>query len=501
MLTTPPAPPQLDPNDPWLVLLRSRTPLMSVETQEEHAVLARLHLILTELMRPLYSWSITRGLQRLDLMHEPALQMGSNEVLDWIAQQSTRSIFVLFEFEPFLGYAMNQRKLREIALRHNCADHTLVLVSPKMELPASIDALTTRAPIPLPSAAELTDMLKLEASNFAREQGGKRVQLFSSSVITIVRLLAGLPMADARRIAQRIIARDGKVSDEDIPDVIQAKFQLLEKSGVLHFEPDTVSLDEIAGLDNLKEWVKLRRGVFTGTVQTELDPPRGVLLLGVQGCGKSMAAKAIAQGFGAPLLRLDMGAVYDKFQGESERKLRESLEHAARMAPCVLWLDEIEKGMATSSSDDGVSRRVLGAFLTWLSERKTSVFVVATANQIEQLPPELLRKGRFDEIFFVDLPRSKAREQAFVIHLRRRKADPGHFDTLHLAQASNGFSGAEIEQAIIAAQYRALAAKEILADAHLLAELAHTKPLSVVMAESVAQLRDWAKSRTVPADR
>jgi SpoVK/Ycf46/Vps4 family AAA+-type ATPase len=225
-----------------------------------------------------------------------------------------------------------------------------------------------------------------------------------------------------------------------------------------------------------------------------------LLLLGVQGCGKSLAAKAVAGGFGVPLVRLDFGTLYNKYHGETERNLRESLKHAEQLAPCVLWVDEIEKGLAGGDNDDGVSRRVLGYLLTWMAERRESVFLMATANQVHELPAELLRKGRFDEIFFVDLPETTSRVEIFAIHLRKRKLNPDDFDLSALATAAAGFSGAEIEQAIVSALYAANAENASVAQAHVLRALRETRPLSVLMAEQVSALRDWAKERTVSAD-
>jgi SpoVK/Ycf46/Vps4 family AAA+-type ATPase len=230
-----------------------------------------------------------------------------------------------------------------------------------------------------------------------------------------------------------------------------------------------------------------------------LDPPRGMLLLGVQGAGKSLAAKAVAGSWGVPLLRLDFATLYNKWLGETERNLRESLRFADAMAPCVLWMDEIEKGVATGASDGGESRRVLGTILTWMAERKSKTFMVATANNIEQLPPELIRKGRFDEIFFVDLPDVETRAEILRIHLARRKLDPKSFDLGKLTVATEGFSGAEIEQAIVSALYEAHAGSQALNVEHVLAETGRTRPLSVVMAEKINGLRQWAAERTVPA--
>jgi SpoVK/Ycf46/Vps4 family AAA+-type ATPase len=319
----------------------------------------------------------------------------------------------------------------------------------------------------------------------------------------MVRNLRGLSLPDARRIACQLIVRDGAIGADDLPELSKLKFELLNKSGRLHFEYDAARFSDVAGLGRLKQWIGQRREAFTGaSLPPGLDPPKGVLLLGVQGCGKSLAAKAVAGGFGVPLVRLDFGALYDKFQGETEKNLREALASAEQLEPCVLWIDELEKGVSTAegSEDGGVSRRVLGYFLTWMAERTSRVFVVATANAVRELPPELLRKGRFDEVFFVDLPDAATRAEIFALHLDKRKIDRSAFHLDELAAASDGFSGAEIEQAIVSALYAAYADKRVLDEAGVLAELRNTRPLSVLMAEQVQALRAWASTRTVPAD-
>jgi SpoVK/Ycf46/Vps4 family AAA+-type ATPase len=286
--------------------------------------------------------------------------------------------------------------------------------------------------------------------------------------------------------------------------VLEVKQKTLMRGGVLEFVPGEESMAEVAGMENLKRWLERRRDAFGERAKAfGLDTPRGILLLGVQGCGKSLLAKAVAREWRLPLLKLDPGALYDKFVGESERKLREAIDQAEAMAPAVLWIDEIEKGLAgatTSEADGGLSRRLFATFISWLQEKQQPVFVVATANDISALPPELVRKGRFDEIFFVDLPSPEVREVVFRIHLARRERDPDDFDLAALVAASEGFSGAEIEQAVVGALYSAFSGGEGLQTAHLLAELAGTRPLSVTMAEKVAGLRSWAASRTVPAD-
>jgi len=305
---------------------------------------------------------------------------------------------------------------------------------------------------------------------------------------------------DARRLALKAINDNGVIAESAMPEVMRAKYELLGSDSPLSFEYETAKFAEIGGMARLRQWLEVRRSFFTDDDQPNLDPPRGILLLGVQGCGKSLAAKAAAGIFGVPLLRLDFGVLYNKYYGETERNLRKALESAAVMSPCVLWMDEIEKGLAVGDEDDGLLRRILGTVLTWMSERRAPVFLVATANDITRLPPELVRKGRFDEIFFVDLPSPKNRRDILAIHLRKRCLDPAQFDLDALAKATDGFSGSEIKQAIVSAMYTAHAQGRTVTQADLLAEIKQTRPLSVVMAEKVEEIREWAAGRTVPCD-
>jgi SpoVK/Ycf46/Vps4 family AAA+-type ATPase len=318
-----------------------------------------------------------------------------------------------------------------------------------------------------------------------------------------VQYLAGMCEEDARRLVREAVRDDGLINFDDVQRVLKFKRDSLGQGGLLEFEMDSGNMTDIGGLGGLKRWLDRRRIAFTGdAAKLGVDPPKGVLLLGVQGAGKSLAAKAIAGSWNVPLMRLDFAVLYNKFHGESERNLREALKQTEAMAPCVLWIDEIEKGLASDGgeSDGGVSRRMLGTVLTWMAERTAKVFLIATANDVMQLPPELLRKGRMDEIFFVDLPDVATRADIFRIHLKKRKLDPAKFDLAQLAVAADGFSGAEIEQAIVAAIYEALAVKQPLSTQHVLGEISHTQPLSVVMAEKVGALRQWAAGRTVKAD-
>ena len=281
----------------------------------------------------------------------------------------------------------------------------------------------------------------------------------------------------------------------------KAKYELLGQDGVLSFEYETASFNQVGGLAALKQWLSIRREAFLADEsELTLDRPKGILLVGIQGSGKSLAAKAVAGVWHVPLLRLDFGTLYNKFFGETEKNIRKALELAEVMAPCVLWVDEIEKGISTGDSDSGTSQRVLATLLTWMAENRNPVFIVATANDIKSLPPELIRKGRLDEIFFVDLPAPSTRAEIYRIHLEKRESDPAAFDLMELADRSVGFSGAEIEQVVVSGLYRSMAQKQALSQTMLLEEITQTRPLSVVMADEISQLQAWAKDRTVPAN-
>jgi hypothetical protein len=485
-------------------LVRSNTPLIVIETQDEARVVDLFRHVLANVWRALYRWSITEGLRRVDMDREDPPETAPDITTTLLAMKShdQRGIYLLLDVLPYLGYASTQRMLREILDRRGSLDHTVVLVGNKIELPPELEAMAVRFSLQLPDENALLKMVRDEATLYQKENGGRRVEVDKNVLAIIVRNLRGLALADARRIARHLIFRDGAIGESDLPELAKLKFELLNKSGHLHFEYDTARFSDVAGLARLKQWIGQRREVFaSGEMPVGLDPPKGVLLLGVQGCGKSLAAKAVAGGFGVPLVRLDFGTLYNKYHGETEKNLRDALASAEQLAPCVLWIDELEKGLSSGTSEDGgVSRRVLGYFLTWMAERKSRVFLVATANAVTELPPELLRKGRFDEIFFVDLPSASARGEIFRLHLDKRKVDWSEFSLNNLSEASEGFSGAEIEQAIVSALYAAHAEHGLVDEARLIGELRATRPLSVLMAEQVNALREWASTRTVPAD-
>lgn len=483
-------------------LIRAGHPIILIETAEEPRVVDTFKHVIAQIWRPLFHWSLTNGLKRLDMDMESAIAPPEATAALTHARESTqRSIYLLCDFGSYLRYPLAARLLREIAERQNCAAHTIVLIGMQIELPPELEIHVVRFQLKLPDEATLGKLLRDEAFLYSREHGGKRVEIDQAAFKIIVRNLLGLKLTDARRIARHLIFRDGAIRADDLPEIAKLKFEMLNRNAMLHFEYDTAAFADVAGLKRLKRWVDQRRSIFTGETKPQgIDPPKGLLLLGVQGCGKSLAAKAVAGSFGVPLVRLDFGALYNKFHGETEKNLRDALANAETLSPCVLWCDEIEKGLATSDHDDGVSRRVLGYLLTWMAERKKPVFLVATANDVSRLPPELLRKGRFDEIFFVDLPSAAARNEVFRLHFEKRNISWEGFDMDPLINATEGFSGAEIEQVIVSSLYSAHAENTTLAQTHLSEEIQSTRPLSVLMAESVQGLREWAKARTVPAD-
>jgi MoxR-like ATPase len=482
------------------LLIRSRIPLIVVETHEELRVIELARRLSRPLHMPVFKWTVTEGLQRIDIESAPQrFNAEAADVLGHIKGARLAGIYVMLDVHPYLDDPAHVRLLKDIALGYDETPSTLILVGHEVQLPPELRRFSARFRLSLPDEAEARRIVSEVAAEWRREHVGTAPKVDRQALDLLVRNLAGLARGDVRRLARASIVDDGAITASDIPAVMKSKHALLARGGVLGFELDTAKFSEVGGLKRLRTWLEQRRGPFVGKAPPGLDPPRGILLLGVQGCGKSLAAKATAGVLGVPLLHLDFGALYNKFYGESERNLRESLATAELMAPCVLWMDEIEKGIATGDSDSGTSRRMLGTLLTWMAERERPVFLVATANDIAGLPPELVRKGRFDEIFFVDLPDAGARADIAAIHLRKRGLDPEQFDLDRIARAAEGFSGAEIEQAVVSALYAAHADGGRPDTDAVLAEVAATRPLSVVMAERVDALRAWAAGRTVPA--
>jgi len=487
------------------LMLASKVPIIVVETTDERRfleLLARIAIgIGSKQYRPVFQWSVTDGVQRLDIELEPQRHNSEpGEVLRHIRAVKQPGIYVLLDFHPYIDDPVNIRLLKDIALSATDCDRTLLLVSTKIDVPEELERLAVRFKVALPDAKERNSIVSRVVNEWNVKHPGE-VEVDAKALELLVRNLAGLTQSDAERLARNAVFDDGILQKSDLPDVMKAKYELLNKNGVLSFEHDTARFSEVGGLRNLKVWLEQRRRALSSPASAlQLEPPRGLMLIGVQGCGKSLAAKATAGILNMPLLRLDFAALYNKYHGESERNIREALHQAEVMSPCVLWIDEIEKGLSTGQNDGGLSQRLLGTFLTWLAENRNHVFVVATANDVSALPPELLRKGRFDEIFFVDLPSPSVRATIVDIHLRRRGLNPDDYDHVALVEATHGFSGAELEQGVVSALYAAHAIQARLSTEHLLGEYRRTRPLSVLMAEKVGALREWAEGRTVSAD-
>jgi SpoVK/Ycf46/Vps4 family AAA+-type ATPase len=481
------------------VMIASRFPIIAIESQEESRVLKLLSRIAAAKSVNCNVWSVAEGL-RGPLSGQPAKPSDATQALRQV-DAAGPGLYVLLDFHPYLDNPVNVRLIRKIAQDYELTPRTLILVSHGLKVPPELEKLTAHFRLSLPDAEGVKVILKEEVAAWEAANAGQKVQGEREAFDTLLRHLGGMSGEDVRRLARSAIAENGAITMEQVGRIVSRKHEMLAKDSVLSFELDTGRFSDVAGLANLKKWLEQRKAAFLGDAAAMgLDVPKGIMLLGVQGCGKSLAAKATAGAWAVPLMRLDFGSLYNKYVGETERNLREALEVADAMAPCVLWMDEIEKGVATNDNDGGESRRLLGTLLTWMAERKTKVFLVATSNDIERLPPELVRKGRLDEIFFVDLPDAKSREEIFRIHLKRRKQDPATFDMPSMLAKCEGFSGAEIEQAVVGALYAAHAAGETLATANVIAELERTRPLSVVMAEKIAYLRMWAADRTVKAD-
>lgn len=482
------------------LLFNSHIPVIYIESREELRAIDLIKQVRYQLARPGYKWTVTEGLVNLGMaialdeeLVEPV------KALMHIKEATQPGIYILIDFHPYLKDPVHVRLLKDIALQHEECQKTLVFLSHQLQMPEELKAYSARFELNLPDKSTIKKIVRETADKWSARHVGNKVKADKDAYEILVNNLSGLTAADVRRLANKAIFDDGAIEHSDIPNVMKAKYDLLNKDGILHFEYETEKFSDIGGFSNLKQWLEKRQMAFAND-SSVLDRPKGVLLLGVQGCGKSLAAKAVAGVWGIPLLRFDLGAMYNKYHGETERNLRETLNSAEVMAPCVLWIDEIEKALSNSDSDNGTSKRVLGSLLTWMAENKNKVFIVATANDIEALPPELIRKGRLDEIFFVDLPDMKTRMRIFEIHLRKRGEDPVHFDIALMAKKAEGFSGAEIEQAVVSALYSAHTSQRPLTDKDIAVELEMTRPLSIVMKEKIDYLRHWANERTVPAD-
>ena len=483
------------------VLLDAQIPIIAIQSPDERRVLAILLRFAMQRGMAFQQWTATRGLQLGGFAETASVDASLAEpveLLKHIANTPGPGLFVLCDFHPYLkDDPLVVRYLKDIALAPSEIRNTIVMVSHQLNIPPELGRLTANLNLRLPSDEELMGMVRASAQDWAEQHQGQKVRSDPATLKKLIANLRGVSHADAQVLVRHAIWADGAITESDIPEINKLKFDLMDAEGVLHFEYDTERFSNVAGLSNLKNWLSLRREAFLD--ESQADKPKGVLLLGVQGGGKSLAAKAVAGFWSIPLLRLDFGTLYNKYYGESERNLRNSLRQAELMAPCVLWMDEIEKGLASGHTDNAIAQRMLGSLLTWMAENNSPVFIVATSNDISGLPPELMRKGRVDEIFFVDLPDLEVRREIFSIHLKKRGLNPDQFDLQQLAEAAESFTGAEIEEAIVAARYLAGDRQGQISTEDVRLSLGRTYPISVLRAETVQALRAWAQDRTVPA--
>ncbi len=482
-------------------LILSFHPLVVMETLEEERVVGILHGVAGELTLPLFEWSVTRGLTRDGQslgVHSTVEPLGLLKHLEGL---TVEAVFLLKDFAGQLVDAGVARQMRELCERFSHTRSSIILCGATVTLPRELDALAVHYTVRMPEHAELRQVVETVGRSLG-QTGRVEVTLAPEELDELADALSGMTLNQARQAVAYAALEDGRLSAADRNTLLARKAEKVREGGLLEYFPAEDSRWELGGFGRLKDWLSRARTGFSAEAQAiGLAPPRGILLVGVQGCGKSLAAKVIAREWGVPLLKLDAGRLFDKYVGESEKNFRSATGLAESMAPVVLWIDEIEKALVPTGmgeADAGLSRRLFASFLTWLQEKKSEVFVVATANDVFALPPELMRKGRFDEVFFVDLPDPEERRQILKIHLTLRKQDLDAFDANQLVTATDGMSGAEIEQAVIAALYRSLHRKAPLDTAGLLAELRATVPLSVSRREDIARLRSTAAGRFVP---
>ena len=481
-------------------LIQSRHPIITIDTVEEERVDNLLSIVASDLHMPLFTWTVTHGLQRSGGENAVYGTANPQMLVRHLATLTVRAIFHLKDLHAHLGDATVVRGIRDIARAFVKSGSTAVMSGGSIHLPAELAREAVPFALHLPDRDELQQLVHQILHSLNR-QHEVSVTLGPDGFESLLQALSGLTLNQARQAVAWAVLDDNALTQADIPRLLRRKGDAVREEGLLEFYPPEDNTFQLGGLEHLKTWLERVRVGFTPEARSlGLPPPRGILIVGVQGCGKSLAAKVIARTWKQPLLKLDAARLYDKFIGESEKNLRKALEFAEAIAPCILWIDEIEKGFAAGGeADAGLSQRMLGSFLTWLQERDAPVFVAATANDVLALPPELLRKGRFDEIFFVDLPDAASREEIFRIHLALRHQDPSKFNVEALIGVSEGFSGAEIEQAITAGLYRALHDKEPMTDAMLCEEMRGTQPLSVARREDMERLRATARGRFVPA--
>ncbi|HRZ35088.1 MAG TPA: AAA family ATPase [Candidatus Paceibacterota bacterium] len=487
-------------------LIRARYPILYVLSSEEMRVQNLVVQVAQKRQKKVFEWSYTTGIVPAGTSiqsqkHRNAPSKDPLVALDLVIDQVEPAIYVFKDFHPFLtknNFAV-VRKLKEIALHLKNSLKTVILIGATLEIPTELEKEVTVLNHPLPTRDELGELLDKIIED-VRGFKQVRIELDEPGRERLLQAALGLTLGEAENVFAKIIVKDERLSGDDVNEVFAEKQQIIRKNGLLEYYATDETFAHVGGLAVLKDWLQRRARALTAQArQFGLPPPKGILLLGVQGCGKSLCAKAVSSLWQLPLLRFDMGRMFGSLVGSSEENVRKAIAVAESVAPAILWVDEIDKAFAGSqgsgATDGGTTARVFGTFLTWLSEKTAPVFVVATANDISQLPPELLRKGRLDEIFYVDLPSTEERVEIFRIHIAKRGRDPANFDLPALVERSPNFSGAEIEEAVISGLYDAFYTGNDLATEHVLEALRQTVPLAKTMDEQISRLRAWAEGR------
>jgi len=484
------------------ILIQAQYPLIYLVTSEEERAEQAIATLAQQSkpLRRVFIWTVTHGIVEYG---QPRNITQHNTVspeaaIEWVTRQREPGIFVFKDLHPFYSATVT-RALRDAIASFKGTQKAILLMSPVQEVPIELEKEVAVLDFPMPNMAELDTVLsqQLEQIRTRRLSTEAREKLLKAAL--------GLTRDETEKVYRKAYVTAGRLTEAEVDVVLSEKKQLIRRNGILEYVEEDETIDSIGGLDELKHWLRQRSNAFTERArQYGLPQPKGMLILGVPGCGKSLIAKTTSRLWGLPLLRLDMGRVYDgSMVGRSEANLRNALKTAESISPAILFIDELDKAFAGSAgsadSDGGTSSRIFGSFLTWMQEKTSPVFVMATANRVERLPGEFLRKGRFDEIFFVDLPNAEERKEIFKIHLSKRREDINRFDLDQLAAVCDGFSGAEIEQALIAAMYEAFAQDREFTQLDIIAAIKSTLPLSKTMTEQVTALRDWARQRARPA--
>jgi len=530
------------------VLINSSTPIIVMETSEEMRAVAMVRTACSELDMATFEWTIADGLVRSGasparagaaspgthsqarpilgpsgeaerltravMNSEAGAATGTSmyntrepvQALANMESMTIEAVFVLKDFHRHMDDPVVVRRLRDVGQKFSANRRTVIITAPEIAVPPELTTLVEYFDLPLPDRERLREMVHDTFTRLSKSYGLK-LQLDSAGVDAMAANLRGLTEEESERAISQALVTRYALCPETVTDVLEAKKHLLRHSGMLEFIEASDNMASVGGLENLKHWLQQRRGAWEDEAREfGLEPPHGVIILGVQGCGKSLCARAVAGEWKLPLVKFDTSAVYDKYIGETEKRIRKVFQVAEGLAPCVLWIDELEKvfagsGPDSASADAGVSSRLLASFLSWMQDRKAPVFVAATCNNVTVLPPELIRKGRFDELFFVDLPNESERKQIFSIQLARRKRNPTDFDLERVAASAKGYSGAEIDAAVQGALYAAYSEKKSLSSQSLIDALSQTVPLSTTRAEEIASLREWARTRAVAASR